>query len=73
VKLVAPAAAHRASYEWETSADGGKTWQDVLPTLQAAQTRVSGLQPGTSDAFRYRSITKAGVSDRSQPFSLYVK
>ncbi len=35
VRVVAPQAAHRASYEWQYSTDGGKTWLDLPPTLQA--------------------------------------
>jgi hypothetical protein len=70
--LVAPAASHRASYEWEMSSDGGKTWQPLPPTLPA-KTAVSGLQPATTYSFRYRSVTKAGASDWSAPVSIVVK
>jgi hypothetical protein len=66
VKLVAPAAAHRSSYEWEYSNDGGKTWATMPPTLQA-RTSITGLTPGSSVQFRYRAVTKAGAGDWSQP------
>ncbi len=72
VSLVAPAAGSRASYEWEMSADGGKTWQPLPPTMPA-RTTASGLQPATTYAFRYRSVTKAGASDWSQPIAIVVK
>ena len=71
VKLAARAAALRASYEWEWSVDGGKTWTPAPPTLQA-RTAISGLPVGTSVQFRYRSVTKTGATDWSQATSLVV-
>jgi hypothetical protein len=71
VKLAARAAALRASYEWEWSGDGGKTWTPVPPTLQA-RTSIAGLPVGTNVQFRYRSVTKTGASDWSQATSLLV-
>jgi hypothetical protein len=71
-KLVTAAVAHRASYEWETSTDGGKTWVPAPPTLQA-RTVVTGLPAGTSVQFRYRAVTKTGGGDWSPPVSLLVK
>jgi hypothetical protein len=71
VKLAARAAALRASYEWEWSGDGGKTWTPVPPTLQA-RTSITGLPVGTTVQFRYRSVTKTGASDWSQATSLLV-
>lgn len=70
--LVTASAGHRASYEWEYSADAGKTWQAMPPTLQA-KTSVTGLSAGTTYSFRYRSVTKAGASDWSAPVSTVVK
>jgi hypothetical protein len=72
VKLVAQSAARRASYEWETSNDGGKTWQMAPVTLQA-KTTVSGLVPGSTVTFRYRPVTKTGEADWSQPVAMIVK
>jgi hypothetical protein len=69
VKLVAPAAAHRSSYEWEYSTDGGKTWVTMPPTLQA-KTSITGLTPGSSVQFRYRAVTKTGAGDWSQPITM---
>jgi hypothetical protein len=34
VRLIAASAAHRASYDWEYSTDGGKTWIGVPATLR---------------------------------------
>jgi len=71
-KLVAQSAARRASYEWQTSIDGGKTWVSAPSTLQA-KTSVGGFTPGTSVMFRYRPVTKTGEADWSQAVTLIVK
>jgi hypothetical protein len=72
VHLVARAAAVRASYEWQWSSDGGKTWL-LLPVTLKASTTLEGVPAGTNAMFRFRSVTKAGESDWSQPVSLLVK
>jgi hypothetical protein len=72
VKLVTDAAARRASYEWQYSIDGGKTWVSAPSTLQT-KTTVSGLAPGANVMFRSRAVTKAGEGDWSQPTSIIVK
>ena len=72
VQLVAKAAAVRASYEWQWSSDGGKTWIALPITLQA-RTMLSGVAPGTNGLFRFRAVTKAGEGDWSQPASFIVK
>jgi hypothetical protein len=72
VEMVAASAARRASYVWGYSTDGGKTWIEVGPTLQA-KTTVTGLQAGTTVQFRYRAVIKTGAADWSQPISLLVK
>jgi hypothetical protein len=56
-KIVAASAGHRASYEWEYSTDGGKTWVIAPATLQA-KTIVYGLVPGSTAQFRYRHVRK---------------
>ena len=71
-KLTATVAARRASYEWEYSLDGGKTWVGAPSTLQA-KTTVTGLPVGTSVLFRYKSVTKTGEGDWSQGLALLVK
>jgi hypothetical protein len=70
--LVAPSAGHRASYEWEYSVDGGKTWTLALPTMKA-KTTVIGLPSATVVQFRYRAVTPTGTSDWSAPVSLTVQ
>ncbi len=72
VEVVAPTAARRAAYEWQYSLDGGKTWVEASPSLQAKQT-VVGLPVGTSVQFRYRAVVKTGPLDWSQPLALLVK
>ena len=71
VKLTAPIAGKRAAYLWQYSTDGGKTWLDASPTLQA-KTSVAGLPSGTAVQFRFRSVVKGGASDWSAPFSVLV-
>ena len=72
VKLATAAAGNRASYDWETSVDGGKTWAPLPSTLQA-KTTVAGLTAGTTVLFRYRAVTKTGVADWAQPVAVLVK
>jgi hypothetical protein len=72
VKLVTDSAARRASYEWEYSTDGGKTWVAMPSTLQT-KTNLSGLTPGATVVFRYRALTKTGEGDWSLPTQLMVK
>jgi len=70
-KVVAEVAARRASYDWQYSSDGGKTWITAPSTLQATTT-VAGLAPGATVQFKYRAVTKTGPGDWSQPVSLMV-
>ena len=72
VHVVAKAAAERASYEWQYSVDGGKTWTSAPNTLQA-KTTITALPVATMVEFRYRATTKTGQGDWSQPTSLLVK
>jgi hypothetical protein len=72
VHLVARAVSHRASYEWQWSADGGKTWQQAPSTLQA-KTTILALPVATSCMFRFRAVTKTGEADWSQVISFLVK
>ena len=70
--LVTDAAARRAFYEWQYSADGGKTWVSAASTLKTTTT-VAGLTPGASVMFRYRAGTKTGEGDWSQTATIIVK
>ena len=71
VRLTANKAAKVAAYQWQYSADGGKTWMDAGITLKA-KTSVSGLARGATVSFRYRAVTRAGMGDWSQARSLVV-
>jgi hypothetical protein len=64
--LAAKAVAKNATYQWQMSADGGLTWNDLPPTLQA-KTTVSGLTPGKDYLFRLRVVTRAGEGDWCDP------
>jgi hypothetical protein len=64
VTLTAPATRGPASYEWEVSTDGGKTWQMLPPTLRSRAV-VTGLQAGVEHAFRTRTVTKTGATNWS--------
>jgi len=72
VHLAARAVGRRASYEWQWSADGGKTWT-VLPGTLQAKTTVPNLPVGTNCSFRFRAVTKTGEGDWSQVITLLVK
>lgn len=68
VTLVTASGGHSASYEWQLSADGGKTWQ-VLPVTLQAHCAVTGLTPGATYVFRTRTVTRTGEGDWSQPIT----
>ena len=70
--LVVPSVGKRASYEWEYSLDGGRTWSPATPTLQA-KTVITSLPVGATVQFRHRGVTKDGVADWSAPVMLLVK
>lgn len=59
-----------ASYYWQMcqgpTSPTPATWSD-LPETHTASTTVSGLTPGVTYAFRYRTMTRDGVSDWSSP------
>ncbi len=72
VKLTTVSAGRRASYEWQQSLDGGKTWVMLPATLQA-KTTVSNLPPNQTVMFRSRAVTKSGEGDWSQTVSHSVR
>jgi hypothetical protein len=72
VKLTATVSARRASYEWQYSIDGGKTWVGTPSSLQA-KTTIVGLATGITAMFRFKTVIKTGESDWSQPVALLVK
>jgi len=65
IYLYAKAAARvRAAYNWQISEDN-KNWSDLETTL-IASIKITGLKPGKTYYFRYKSITKQGSSDWSE-------
>jgi hypothetical protein len=72
VVLRTPSAGSRATYAWEMSADGGATWQPMPSTVQT-KTTVTGLHVASTYSFRYRTVTKGGLGDWSQPVAIFVK
>ncbi|HEY3818623.1 MAG TPA: fibronectin type III domain-containing protein [Polyangiaceae bacterium] len=72
VRLVLLAVAKRASYEWQWSRDGGKTWNTAEKTL-TAKTVVSGLPAETTCLFRHRATTRTGMGDWSEPVAFLVR
>jgi len=72
VKLTSAITAHRASYEWQYSTDGGKTWVGAPASLQA-KTTVLNLPVGTTVMFRSKTVTKTGEGDWTQAIALLVK
>jgi hypothetical protein len=71
VILITRKAGNRAAYEWQQSTDGGETWVSLPVTVQAT-TSVAGLTPASIAHFRYRTMTKDGTSDWSEPVSIRV-
>ncbi|HEX8796006.1 MAG TPA: hypothetical protein VF765_33885 [Polyangiaceae bacterium] len=72
VDVIAGVAARRASYEWQYSTDGGKTWIEAAPSLKA-KTTITGLPVASSVQPRVRPVTKAGPGDWAQPIVVVVK
>jgi hypothetical protein len=72
VKVVAPSAGPRSSYEWEYSINNGTSWAIAPVTLQA-KTTVAGLTPGSTVLFRHRAVTKTGEGNWSQTVAFMVK
>jgi hypothetical protein len=71
--VTAATAGPRASYEWQYSTDGGKTWVFAPATTQG-KTTVAGLPAGTTVQFRYLAVTpKGGQGDWSPAVALLVK
>jgi hypothetical protein len=70
-RLIAPVAGDRATYRWQVSTDGGKTWID-LPQTTKSTTVVTGLTFGTTVLFRYKTLTVTGESDWSDPIAYLV-
>jgi hypothetical protein len=62
----------KATFNWEMSADGGKTWTP-LPSTPIATTIVTGLTPLTTYAFRVSVTVSKTVGEWSQAVTLLVR
>ena len=59
-----------ATYMWQVSIDGGKTWEDLEPTL-IAKTTATGMLVGVSTLFRKRTkTTEFGMSAWCTPIEI---
>jgi hypothetical protein len=70
VELDARAVTPDASYYWQWSTDL-TTWVSV-PETKKASTTITGLTPATTYYFRFRALTRKGMTDWSQIVSLLV-
>jgi hypothetical protein len=68
VDLFAKATKGAGAYMWQMSLDQ-KSWSD-LPATVIASTTVTGLTPATVYYFRFRTLTRAGLSDWSTVVSI---
>jgi hypothetical protein len=71
VRLDARAVGRDASYYWSWSLDM-KSWTSV-PETKLANTTITGLTPATTYYFRFRALTRKGMTDWSQVVSLLVR
>ena len=69
--LVRARAVKRASYEWQYSLDGGKTWLS-MGTTTTANHSVLGMTVGTTVLFRFRTTVKKTTSDWSPSITYFV-
>jgi hypothetical protein len=71
VKIAAPQAAPRASYDWQYATDGA-TWVSLPSTLQA-RTTMTDQSAGTLLHLRYRAVTRMGQASWSAPITFLVR
>jgi hypothetical protein len=71
VILDAKAIDGQGSYQWQMCSDG-KTWLDLPPGVEAS-TLVTGLTPVMLYSFRFRTLTKVGLSDWSTPVTFITR
>jgi hypothetical protein len=70
VELEAKAVARDATYFWQYSVDQS-VWTDVPPLMQASTT-VTGLTSAQTYYFRFRALTRKGMTEYSQIVGLLV-
>jgi hypothetical protein len=71
VLVRAKAVKGRASYEWQYSLDGGKTWL-AMGTTTVANTSLPGMTAGAALMFRFRTTISKTTSDWSPTISFTV-
>jgi hypothetical protein len=71
VMLRAHAVGRHAAYEWQQSADGGKTWTN-LPSTTTAHTSVAGLAFAQSFSFRVRGNVGTTTGDWTDPVTILI-
>ena len=70
--LVGRGVRKKVTFNWEVSADGGKTWTGV-PSTPLSRTTVTGLTPLVTYAFRVCVTVSTTVGEWSQPVLLLVR
>ncbi len=71
VRMIAPTAGRRASYDWRYSIDGCETWTAMPSTLQS-WTTLSGVPVMTTVHLQYRALTQDGYGEWSRIIALVV-
>jgi hypothetical protein len=69
--LVGRGVRKRAAFNWQLSADGGKTWTNA-PSTPLASTAIDGLTPLTTYAFRVCVTVSKATGEWSQAVTLLV-
>ena len=72
ILLVGRGVKKRAAYNWQYSADGGKTWTSA-PATPLASTTIEGLTPLTMYSFRVAATVSKTVGAWSQAVTLLVR
>ena len=62
---------HKVFFNWQSSADGGKTWVNA-PSTPYGHTSIAGLTPLTTYAFRVSVTDAGGQGEWSQAVTLFV-
>jgi hypothetical protein len=70
--LVGKGVSKRPTFNWQMSADGGKTWTN-LPSTPLASTDIANLTPATTYAFRVGVTVSKTTGEWSQAITLMVQ
>ncbi|HEY8041119.1 MAG TPA: fibronectin type III domain-containing protein, partial [Polyangiaceae bacterium] len=71
-QLVGKSNYRRVTFNWQFSADGGKTWTSA-PSTPLASTEIAGLTPLTTYSFRVSATVSKAVGAWSQAISFLVR